>query len=221
MRRIPLYHLFLMRFVQFACGALYCPNLSLDIPANSMRRIPLYYLFLMRFIQFSSRGLHCRNLFSNIPANSMRFIPLYHLFLMRFFQFASGALYCQNLFSSIPANSIRCILVMQCFLVGYRGTCHASLVFSVYTRVCIRRIYIWQVACSTVSHEKTLHNYFNPCLNLRKSYGNFGKSSEISVNIRKLRTRFKSVLDELKRFMKLLKSSETVQKCFPDVFMNF
>ena len=46
---------------------------------------------------------------------------------------------------------------MQCFRVGYRGICHASLVFSVYTpafrRVCMRRKYNWQVACSTVSHE--------------------------------------------------------------------
>ena len=83
------------------------------------------------------------------------------------------------------------ILVLQCFRVGYRGICHASLVFSVYTRafrrVCIRRKYTWQVACSTVSHEKALHNYFIPCLNVRKTYGNFGKNSEISANFRKLR----------------------------------
>ena len=72
------------------------------------------------------------------------------------------------------------ILVRQCFRVGYRGICHASLVFSVYTRdfrrVCIQRKYKWQLACSTVSHEKALHDYFIPCLNLRKTYGNFGKS---------------------------------------------
>ena len=80
---------------------------------------------------------------------------------------------------------------MQCFRVGYRGICHASLVFSVHTRafrlVCIQRRYKSQVACSTVSHEKALHNYFIPCLNLRKTYVNFGKSSEISANFRKLR----------------------------------
>ena len=34
---------------------------------------------------------------------------------------------------------------------------------SVYTKK-----YKWQVACSTVSHEKALHNYFIPCPNLRK-----------------------------------------------------
>ena len=83
-------------------------------------------------------------------------------------------------------------VVMQCFLVGYHGICHASLVFSVYTRafrrVCMRRKYNWQVACSTVSHEKALHYYFIPiCLNLRKIYGNF----------RKLRKCFKPVFEEL------------------------
>ena len=61
--------------------------------------------------------------------------------------------------------------------------------------------------------------YFIPCLNLRKTYGNFGKSSEISANFRKLRKRFKPVFsEEHKQFMKL---SETVQKCFADVFMIF
>ena len=89
------------------------------------------------------------------------------------------------------------ILVMQYFRVGYRGICHASLVFSVYTRA------------------------FIPCLNLQKSYGNFGKSLEISLIFQKLRKHVKSVFEELKRFMKLLETSETVQKCFPDVFMIF
>ena len=88
-------------------------------------------------------------------------------------------------------SGVEYILVMQCFRVGYRGICHASLVFSVYTRafrrMCIRRKYKWQVACSTVSHEKALHNYFIPCLNLRKIHGNF----------RKLRKRFKPVIEEL------------------------
>ena len=117
---------------------------------------------------------------------------------------------------------------MQCFRVGYRGICHASLVFSVYTRafrrVCIRKKYKWQVACSTVSHDKALHNYFIPCLNLRKTYGNFGKTSEISVNFRKLRKHFKPVLGELKRFMKLLEnfgnSSKVFSRCFYD-FLKF
>ena len=101
----------------------------------------------------------------------------------------------------ISYHIISYILVMQCFRVRYRGICHASLVFSVYTRafrrVCIQRKYKWQVACSTVSHEKALHNYFIPCLNLRKTYGNFGKSSEISANFRKLRKRFKPVFGKL------------------------
>ena len=117
---------------------------------------------------------------------------------------------------------------MQCFRVGYRGICHASLVFSVYTptfrRVCIRRKYKWQVAFSTVSHEKALHNYFIPCLNLRKTYGNFGKSSEISANFRKLRKRFKPVFEELTRFLKLLEnfghSSKVFSRCFYD-FLKF
>ena len=61
---------------------------------------------------------------------------------------------------------------MQCFRVGYRGICHAPLVFSI------------QVACSTVSprgsYEKALHNYFISCLYLWKIYGNFLKSAKIS-----------------------------------------
>ena len=107
---------------------------------------------------------------------------------------------------------------MQYFRVGYRGICHASLVFSVYIRafrrVCIRRKYKWQVVCSAVSHEKALHNYFIPCLNLRKTYGNFWKSSKISANFRKLRKRFKPVYEELKRFMKLLENFGNSSKVF-------
>ena len=80
------------------------------------------------------------------------------------------------------------------------------------------------MAYSTVSHEKALHNYFIPCLNLRKTYGNFGKSSEISANFLKLRKRFKPVFEELKRFMKLLEnfgnSSKVFSRCFY-VFFKF
>ena len=76
----------------------------------------------------------------------------------------------------------------------------------------------WHV--STVSHEKALHNYFIPCLNLWKTYGNFGKSSETSVNFQKLRKCFKFIFEELKRFMKLLKnfinSSKVFSRCFYD-----
>ena len=39
------------------------------------------------------------------------------------------------------------------------------------------------MACSTVSYEKALHNYFIPCLYLRKTYGNFTKNTEISLGI--------------------------------------
>ena len=63
----------------------------------------------------------------------------------------------------------------------------------------------WHVP-RTVSNEKALHNYFIPCLNLRKTYGNFGKSSEISAIFQKLRKRFKPVFERLKRFMKLLEN---------------
>ena len=114
---------------------------------------------------------------------------------------------------------------MQCFRVGYRGICHASLVFSVYTRA-FRGVYTKKIQlCSTVSHEKALHNYFIPCLNLWKTYRNFGKSSEISVNFRKLRKRFKPVFGEPKRFMKLLEnfadSSKVFSRCFYDFFQIF
>ena len=118
------------------------------------------------------------------------------------------------------------ILVMQCFRVGYRGICHASLVFSVYTRtfrrVRIQKKYKWQVACSTVSHEKALHNYFIPCLNRRKTYGNFGKSSElIFANFQKLRKHFKPVFERLKRFMKLLENFGNSSEVFSRWFMIF
>ena len=91
----------------------------------------------------------------------------------------------------------------------------------VYKRlVCIRRKCKWQVACSMVSHEKALHNYFIPYLNLRKTYRNFGKSSEISANFQKLRKRFKPVFEELKWFMKLSEnfgnSSKVIFRCFDD-----
>ena len=63
--------------------------------------------------------------------------------------------------------------------MGYREICHASLVFTVYTRVfrwvCIRRKYKWQVACSTASHEKALHNHANI----------IGKFTEIFGKVRK------------------------------------
>ena len=49
----------------------------------------------------------------------------------------------------------------------------------------------------------------------------FGKSSEISANFRKLRKRFKPVFEELERIYETCKTSETVQKCFQDVFIIF
>ena len=81
-----------------------------------------------------------------------------------------------------------------------------------------------QVTCKwhvpPVSLKKALHNYFIPCLNLRKTYGNFGKSSEISANFRKLEKRFKAVFEELKRFMKLLENFGNSSKVFPDDFIK-
>ena len=122
------------------------------------------------------------------------------------------------------------ILVMQSFRVGYRGICHASLVFSVYTRT-FRRVCTYEENTSDKwhvprypRHEKALHNYFIPCLNLRKTYESFGKSSEIFANFQKLRKRFKPVFEELKRFMKLLEnfgdSSKVFSRCFYD-FLKF
>ena len=77
------------------------------------------------------------------------------------------------------------------------------------------------MAFSTVSHEKALHNYFIPCLDLQKTYGNFGKSSEISANFRKLRKRFKPVFEEHKRFMKLLQNFGNSSKVFSRCFYGF
>ena len=111
---------------------------------------------------------------------------------------------------------------MQCFRVGYRGICHASLVFSVYTRafrrVCIWRKYKWQVAYFTVSHEKALHNYFIPCLNLWKIYGNFGKGSEISANFRKFRKRLKPVFWETLKT--IYETFGKLRKQFKSVFLG-
>ena len=64
-----------------------------------------------------------------------------------------------------------------------------------------------------------MQNYFIPCLNLQKIYGNFGKSSDISVNFRKLQKRFKPVIEELKRFMKILENFGSVRK-FSENFGN-
>ena len=133
---------------------------------------------------------------------------------------------CWALFDLVKDINNKYILVMQCFQVGSRGICHASLVFSVYTRAlrrgCIWRKYKWQVAFSTVSHKKAFHNYIIPCLNLWKTYGNFGKGSEISANFGKLRKCFKPVSEEHKRFMKLLgnfgNSSKVFFRCFYDFF---
>ena len=77
------------------------------------------------------------------------------------------------------------------------------------------------MACSTLSHEKALHNYFIPCLNLRKGYGNFGKSSEIYANVRKLRKRFKPVFEKLKRSMKLLENFGNSSKVFSRWLYDF
>ena len=72
-----------------------------------------------------------------------------------------------------------------------------------------------------VSHEKASHtgNYFKPCLNLRKTYGSFEKTSEISVNCQKLLKCFKPVFEELKQFIyetfgKLLKQFKSVFQMF-------
>ena len=78
-----------------------------------------------------------------------------------------------------------------------------------------------------VSHEKASHtgNYFKPCLNLRKTYGSFEKTSEISVNCQKLHKCFKPVFEELKQFIyetfgKLLKQFKSVFQMFLWFFKN-
>ena len=93
-------------------------------------------------------------------------------------------------------------------------------------RVCIQRKYKWQVAYSTVSHEKALHNYFIPCLNLQKINGNF----------QKLRKCFKPIFTVLRNFHKkdfwkfwkifgnlweLLENFRNSSKVFSNVLMIF
>ena len=62
--------------------------------------------------------------------------------------------------------------------------------------VCIRKIQVTRGIFHGICHSKALHNYSIPCLNLRKTYGNFGKSSEISAIFRKLQKRLKPVFEE-------------------------
>ena len=84
----------------------------------------------------------------------------------------------------------------------------------------------WVGYCSMVSHEKALHNYFIPCLNLQKTYGNLGrarKSQRISKNFGNTSNPFLSSLNDLWNFWK---TSETVQikvfsRCFYDIFKIF
>ena len=71
------------------------------------------------------------------------------------------------------------------------GICHASLVF-LYTDEPLDDVYTKKIQGTSgtfhgISRE-SIANYFIPCLNLRKIYGNFkhfGKSSEISGNFQK------------------------------------
>ena len=99
------------------------------------------------------------------------------------------------------AYNAKFILVMQCFRVGYRGICHASLVFSVCgneentsDKWCVSR-YPTKKHCITTFMPKSSEN-------LRK----FLKELEISGHFRKLRKRFKPVFEERKRLMKILEN---------------
>ena len=80
------------------------------------------------------------------------------------------------------------------------------------------------MAYSTISHKRALHNYFILCLNHQKTYGNFGKGSEISANFRKLKKSFEPVFDKLKCFMKRLENfgngSKNIFRYFYD-FLKF
>ena len=76
---------------------------------------------------------------------------------------------------------------MQWFRVEYRGICHASLVFSVYTRafrrVCIRRKYKWQEAFSRYTmrmHCITNLSHVSVRENCSKK---FGSSSAVSCSL--------------------------------------
>ena len=111
-----------------------------------------------------------------------------------------------------------CVIYTSYAMLLSRIPWNMPCVTCILRRVCIRRKYKWQVACSMVSHEKALHNYFIPCLNLRNTYGNFGKSLEISANFRKFRKCFKPFLRSLNDYWNFWKTLETVQKCFPDIF---
>ena len=85
---------------------------------------------------------------------------------------------------------------MQCFRVGYRGICHASLVFSVYKRAFINLREIYR-------NFRKLRKCFKPVIEelyTKKIYENFAKSLPIFGNV--------------------WKTSGTVQKCFT-IFLWF
>ena len=112
------------------------------------------------------------------------------------------------------------ILLMQCFWVGYHGICHASLVFSVYTRA-FRRVCMvykentsdkWHVprypsrkhCITTLSHSQIFGK-------LMEILGRARKSPPISENLRNASKPFLTSLNDLWNFWKTL---ETVQKFF-------
>ena len=80
---------------------------------------------------------------------------------------------------------------------------------------------LWHVPWYPTRFLKALHNYFIPCLNLWKTYGNLGKSLEISANFLKLWKCFKHIFEELRRFLKLLENFRNNSKVFSRCFYDF
>ena len=122
--------------------------------------------------------------------HNVTFVKCYMCFaMMRYLSIPYSTLQCSRVHCStgysstdntVQYNTIMLVYNMQCFQVGYPGICHASLVFSVYTRafrrVCIQRKYKWHVSrystrkhcITTLSHAslkfprfpKTWKHYF-------------------------------------------------------------
>ena len=124
-------------------------------------------------------------------------------------------------YNTIQYNTIQYITI-QCNTIQY-NTIHTSnamlssgIPWNMPRVTCIFRM------ASVYTKKIQVTSGMFPCLNLWKTYGNVGKSSEISANFLKFRERFKPILEELKPFMKLLEnfgnSSKVFSRCFFMIF---
>ena len=112
---------------------------------------------------------------------------------------------------------------MQCILVGYRGICHASLVFSVYTRAFRQAIvYTKKIrVTSGIFHGIPWESIAQLLYPMPKSSENLREFPKISETLQTrywgtfIRKIYENFGKSLAIFGNFWKTSETVQKCFP------